>query len=70
MGEVKTVSVESVVGEVTACGTEMLGAGVPAVSDDGDEPAHAETMNAVVTAKTGRCRFVGIAVVDAGSIRW
>jgi hypothetical protein len=41
---------------------------VPDVSD-GVEPAHAETMNTVVSVKTGKYRCVGIAVDDAGSIR-
>jgi hypothetical protein len=66
---VKTVSVDSEVGEVTTCGADVPGTGVPAVSDVGEEPAHAETTNAVVRANTGKYRCVGIAVDDAGSIR-
>lgn len=68
MGAVRTVFVESVAGEVTSAGAEILGAAVPPVSYVGEEPAQAETTNAVVRAKTDKCRFVGIAEGDAGSI--
>jgi len=63
-----TVSLGGVVGEVTSCDAVVPGNGVPAVPDVGEEPAQAETMNAVVRARTVEYRCVGIAVDDAGSI--
>jgi hypothetical protein len=69
VGAVMTVSGDGGVGEVTLCDAEVLGTGVAAVSDVGEELAHAATMNAVVRASTGRSGCVGIAVDDAGSIR-
>jgi hypothetical protein len=65
---VMTVSLGGVVGEVTSCDAVVPGNGVPAVPDVGEEPAQAETMNAVVRARTVEYRCVGIAVDDAGSI--